>query len=86
MPECADCGAEVVLHRGRWAVETKPGRQWDYVCRLVHNNDEEQPRVLSADYHYIEGEVQMHWPPTIDPFRSGPGEQQQPTGKESTPC
>lgn len=72
----------MVLHRGRWAVETKPGKQWSYVCRMTHSDDDDQPRVLSADYHYIEGEVQQHWPPTIDPFHAG--EQQQPTSNERT--
>lgn len=60
------------MHRGRWAEyrEYRKRPSWNYVCRLTHSQTDDQPRVLSADYHYIEGEVQMHWPPTVDPFRS----------------
>lgn len=84
MPKCADCGRDLVIHRGRWAHVGKSGKTWGYVCRMVHSNDDDQPRILSADYHYIEGEVQKHWPPTIDPFHAGPGEQQPTTDERTT--
>jgi hypothetical protein len=67
---CADCGREVVFHRGRWANIVRPDKEWSYVCRLAYEDDDEHlPRLVSADYHYIEGEVQDHWPPNVDRFR-----------------
>lgn len=62
---CADCGKEVVLHkRGRWAVElvqeTTKGDHgaYSFCCRTVIVGT----NLIRADYHYVAGEVQRHWP------------------------
>ena len=58
MTTCADCGAEVVERRGRWADQrTEDGHA--FVCRYqVIINDNGDPVLLSADYHHVEGESQ----------------------------
>ena len=57
---CADCGVEVERSpQGRWA-ELREGfglRVWRVTCRKVMDDD----RLVSADYHYVEGETQRHF-------------------------
>lgn len=58
---CADCGAVVVM-RGRrtdggirWGRAKSPG-VYDMTCRSEIDRD--QGVLVSADYHYVRGEVQ----------------------------
>lgn len=57
---CADCGVEVELRLGGWATAGADGplRVWGMTCRDVIEGN----RLVSADYHYVEGETQRHWP------------------------
>ena len=67
---CADCGA--VIEQGRDTTDGQPRwaerlhraddgfpPAWSYTCRMVR----EGTKVLRADYHYVEGEVQRHFTP-----------------------
>lgn len=60
---CADCGARVEPRYGKWAARVEPG--FRYCCRYVLNDEH---RLVSADYHYIDGERQRHFP---DPEANG---------------
>ena len=58
---CADCGAIVIL-RGRrsdgslrWGTPKHPG-VYDMTCR--RQIDDKEGVLVSADYHYVRGEVQ----------------------------
>ena len=61
MRTCADCGVKVELKRGRWGALV-PGiggrKAWSFVCRMKVEDD----RCIAADYHYVEGEEQRHFP------------------------
>jgi hypothetical protein len=62
---CADCGVEVEARIGGWATAGTVGstRVWGMTCRDVIEGD----RLVSADYHYVQGETQRHWPPQDQP-------------------
>jgi len=69
-----------VLHRGRWAVENHNGTNWHYCCRTTYKHG----HLISADYHYVEGEVQRHWPPdNVDPSLPDWGEEEEQPTTES---
>jgi hypothetical protein len=59
---CADCGVEVErVVNGRWGHPegaNPAGGRWSMCCRVVA----EGHRLVSADYHYVQGETQRHWP------------------------
>lgn len=56
---CADCGAHVSkTPTGRWGRRRGVGT-WEMTCRSEIEGD----RLISADYHYVKGEVQRHFPP-----------------------
>jgi hypothetical protein len=60
MTTCADCGEEIVEHRGKWAVH-KPDHLEPYVyaCRYeIIIGEGGAPMLVTADYHHIEGEQQ----------------------------
>lgn len=62
MKRCADCGAKVEGgHRrnGWWTTVSRIGEPLaqSAVCRVVMDGN----RMLSADYHYVEGEEQRHF-------------------------
>lgn len=66
MLTCADCGRSLVLRHGRWAdIEGRPNEPngWHFTCR---DHRRVMPdgtlRVEAADYHYVVGEVQRHFP------------------------
>jgi hypothetical protein len=65
MPECADCGVEVQQRRdGKWAERITDGwRGWSYCCRTVSEWDAilDAAVLISADYHYVEGEEQRRF-------------------------
>jgi hypothetical protein len=55
---CADCGRRVERRRnGHWA-ERITSTSWSFTCRAVVEGDV----LVSADYHYVEGEQQRHFP------------------------
>jgi hypothetical protein len=60
VPECADCGANVTPgHFTGWWRDSKDS----LVCRAEYDlTDDTKPRLLWADYHYVEGEVRRYWP------------------------
>lgn len=62
MFRCADCGAEVTLFRGRWAVEVEPGK-YDMTCRThIAKKPDGTLRLEAAHYHYVAGETQQVFP------------------------
>lgn len=54
---CADCGESLIRVHDKWASQQE-GPSF-FACRLRRDQD---GHLISADYHYIEGEVQRHWP------------------------
>jgi hypothetical protein len=67
---CADCGVKVERSpNGHWA-ERKQGFGlivWSVSCRKVQEETDDGYRLVSADYHYVQGETQRHWPePTTE--------------------
>jgi hypothetical protein len=62
---CADCGAKVERSpNGHWA-ERRQGFGlivWSVSCRKVQEETDDGYRLVSADYHYVQGETQRHWP------------------------
>jgi hypothetical protein len=62
--KCADCGAEVEQKRGKWANRITEGwTGWSFCCRTATRWDDDKDAAVleSADYHYVEGEVQRHF-------------------------
>ena len=62
MTNCADCGATVTKSKinGHWASRitlTDGHPAWDFCCRT----ETQDGKLISADYHYVEGEEQRHW-------------------------
>lgn len=55
-PTCADCGAKLVNKYGRWANKLAEG-EFSYTCRITLQG----ARLISADYHHLEGEEQRHF-------------------------
>lgn len=55
---CADCGRIISKYRGMWADrEPREGRKYqnayNFTCRYAISED---GMLVSADYHYVEGE------------------------------
>ena len=76
---CADCGVEVEQRRdGKWAQRITEGwKGWSYTCRAVTDWDGilDAAVLISADYHYVEGEEQRHFRKDVEggaPRRIGP--------------
>lgn len=56
---CADCGLTVERGRNRrWGAPMRGTYVLSYACRTVV----EDGRLVRADYHYVEGETQQHYP------------------------
>jgi hypothetical protein len=60
---CADCGRTVERGRNRrWGSPIGGGYALSYACRTVV----EDGVLLRADYHYVDGEKQQHYPTVLD--------------------
>lgn len=70
---CADCGRWVERRKrngcapGPWGVPLIGSGGLSYACRTVIGED---GRVVSADYHYVKGETQRHFPTVLDTVAS----------------
>ena len=63
---CAGCGKPVSKSpTGRWG-HRRGGGVWEMTCRSVIEGD----RLITADYHYVKGEVQRHFPPPKEGYES----------------
>jgi hypothetical protein len=64
---CADCGAPIEKVRLGWGkrlVNDDHERSgFNFCCRVQYELSGERPRLISADYHYVDGETQRHFEP-----------------------
>lgn len=59
---CADCGRWIEKRRrGKWAAP-RNGGGYSYACRTVVR----EGVIVAADYHYVVGETQQHFPAVLD--------------------
>jgi hypothetical protein len=57
---CADCGKTVEKVRNIPGWGHRVGQGHDFCCRVV-DHPTKAGKIVSADYHYVEGETQRHF-------------------------
>jgi hypothetical protein len=63
--KCADCGVTIEKVRNIPGWGHPVGKGHDFVCRVV-DHPTKPAKIISADYHYVEGEEQRHFTAPVE--------------------